>query len=93
MMEVTKTIVRKYDVYDCAKWEVTIGETLSFREEHGIRNRGLDKCFICGYKFAHNEKPFLGFIKNHANQFICAKCAEKVNPDRVRSENNHEKII
>lgn len=47
----------------------------------------LISALYVGTKFSHDEKPFLGLIKNHANQFICVKCAEKVNPDRVRSEN------
>lgn len=82
-MEVVKTTVRKFDVYDCVKWGTTVGDTLSFRDEHGIKNRGLDKCFICGYKFPPDEFPYLGLIKNHANQFICRNCAEKVNPERI----------
>lgn len=85
-MKITKTTVREYEICDCAKWRQTIGETLAFRESHGIKNRGLDKCFVCGYKFGNEEYPYLALIKNYKNQFICEKCAEKVNPDRVRSE-------
>ena len=66
-----------------------IGETLMFRQSLGVKNRGLDKCFACGYKFGSEEKPYLGLIKNHSNQFICRECAMKVNPERVRySEEN-----
>ena len=36
----------------------------------------------------------LALIKNYKNQFICEKCAEKVNPDRVRSKmGNDEKTV
>lgn len=80
---------RNYEIYDCAKWQSTIGETLMFRQSLGVKNRGLDKCFACGYKFGSEEKPYLGLIKNHSNQFICRECAMKVNPERVRySEEN-----
>ena len=93
-MKITKTTVREYEICDCAKWRQTIGETLAFRESHGIKNRGLDKCFVCGYKFGNEEYPYLALIKNYKNQFICEKCAEKVNPDRVRSETgNDEKTV
>lgn len=88
-MKISKTTVRNYEIYDCAKWQSTIGETLMFRQQHGIKNRGLDKCFACGYEFDSEEKPYLGLIKNHSNQFICRECAMKVNPERVRySEEN-----
>ena len=93
-MKITKTTVREYEICDCAKWRQTIGETLAFRESRGIKNRGLDKCFVCGYKFGNEEYPYLALIKNYKNQFICEKCAEKVNPDRVRSETgNDEKTV
>lgn len=50
--------------------------------------------FVCGYKFGNEEYPYLALIKNYKNQFICEKCAEKVNPDRVRSETgNDEKTV
>lgn len=88
-MKISKTTVRNYEIYDCAKWQSTIGETLMFRQQHGIKNRGLDKCFACGYEFDSEEEPYLGLIKNHSNQFICRECAMKVNPERVRySEEN-----
>lgn len=58
-MKISKTTVRNYEIYDCAKWQSTIGETLMFRQQHGIKNRGLDKCFACGYKFDSEEKPYL----------------------------------
>ena len=93
-MKITKTIVREYEICDFAKWSQTIGETLTFRESRGIKNRGLDKCFACGYKFENEEYPYLALIKNYKNQFICEKCAEKVNPDRVRSKmGNDEKTV
>lgn len=93
-MKITKTTVREYEICDCTKWRPTIGETLAFRESRGIKNRGLDKCFVCGYKFGNEEYPYLALIKNYKNQFICEKCAEKVNPDRVRSETgNDEKTV
>lgn len=50
-MKISKTTVRNYEIYDCAKWQSTIGETLMFRQSLGVKNRGLDKCFACGYKF------------------------------------------
>ena len=56
-MKITKTTVREYEICDCAKWRQTIGETLAFRESRGIKNRGLDKCFVCGYKFGNEEYP------------------------------------
>lgn len=27
-MKISKTTVRNYEIYDCAKWQSTIGETL-----------------------------------------------------------------
>lgn len=58
-MKISKTTVRNYEIYDCAKWQNTIGETLMFRQQHGIKNRGLDKCFACGYKFGSEENHIL----------------------------------
>lgn len=31
-MKISKTTVRNYEIYDCAKWQSTIGETLMFRK-------------------------------------------------------------
>ena len=46
------------------------------------------------YKYMTKEYPYLALIKNYKNQFICEKCAEKVNPDRVRSKmGNDEKTV
>lgn len=42
-MKISKTTVRNYEIYDCAKWQSTIGETLMFRQSLGVKNRGLDK--------------------------------------------------
>lgn len=82
-MKIIKTITKTYNVYDCVKWESTIENTLNTRTTLGIRNNGLNKCFCCEHKFELNEFPYLVFIQNHENRFICNQCAEKVLEERV----------
>lgn len=42
-MIITKTTTRKYDIYDCAKWQMTVGKTISLREKIGMQNKGLNQ--------------------------------------------------
>ena len=37
-MKISKTTVRNYEIYDCAKWQSTIGETLMFRQRADINS-------------------------------------------------------
>lgn len=82
-MKITKTTIKTYEIYDCAKWEMSIGETIVRREKVGMKTRGYDKCFACGHKFKSDDFPYLGLIRNHSNEFICTDCARKVNPERI----------
>lgn len=77
-MKLTKTTTNTYEIYDCKKWICSVGETLKHREKIGLKNIGFDKCFVCGSKFKDNDFPYLGFVRNHRNVFLCEKCAVKV---------------
>lgn len=77
-MKITRTTTKTYEIYDCTKWDSTVGETIKHREEVGLKNRGLDKCFACGKKFKGSDFPYLGLVRNHKNVFLCEKCAEEV---------------
>lgn len=92
-MKITKTIVRTYNIYDCAKWGMTIGDTVKRRERAGIKTAIEDKCFVCGYKFKFVDFPNLALIRNHTNEFVCEKCARKIkesikNDKKVGEEND-----
>ena len=50
-MIIKKTITKTYDIYDCVKWGMTVRDTISARERKGLKNSGLDRCFVCGKKF------------------------------------------
>lgn len=82
-MKITKTTTKTYDVYDCAKWRMSIGDTIISREKVGMKTRDFDKCFICKKKFEYNDFPYLALIRGHKNSFICEDCAKKVNQERV----------
>lgn len=77
-MKLTKTTTKTYEIYDCVKWECTVGSTIKHREKVGLKNLGLDKCFCCGKKFKGDDFPYLGLVRNHRNVFLCEKCAGKV---------------
>lgn len=90
-MKITKTTTKTYDIYDCAKWQMTVGNTIVNRERVGMKSRGFDKCFICKKNFNSDEYPYLALIRNHANAFICEDCARKVNAERVeQNEQSNE---
>lgn len=82
-MKITKTTTKTYDIYDCAKWQMTVGDTILKREQIGMKTKGFDKCFICKHKFNPSEIPYLALIRTHPNVFICKDCAKKVNKERV----------
>ena len=50
-MIITKTTTRKYEIYDCAKWQMTVGNTISSREKMGMSTKGLNQCFVCKREF------------------------------------------
>ena len=77
-MKITKTTTKTYEIYDCARWEMTVGDAIQGREKAGMKNKGLDKCFCCEKKFQSEEIPFLALIRNYKNMFICEKCAEQL---------------
>ena len=79
-MKITKTSVKSYDIYDAIEWEFTFGETMETRKKaFGNKNdKYLEKCFICGHKFQESEIPWLGFVKNDKNVFLCKECGKKV---------------
>ena len=64
-MKITKTTTKTYDVYDCAKWGMSVGDTIAKREKVGMKSSGLDKCFICKKEFEYNDIPFLALIRGH----------------------------
>lgn len=82
-MKITKRFTRKYEVYDCAEWMSTFGDTISYRKTLGLNNKGLSKCFICGKKFNDDEYPYLAAVKNHKNVFICKDCAKEVKSNDI----------
>ena len=77
-MIIKKTSTKTYDIYDCVKWGMTVRDTISSRERKGLKNSGLDRCFVCGKKFDDDYFPNLALIKGAKNQFICDDCAEAV---------------
>jgi hypothetical protein len=83
-MIIKKTSTKTYDIYDCAKWGMTVKNTISAREQKGMKSAGLDKCFICGKRFDGDYLPYLALIRGHKNQFICDECAESV--QKVREQ-------
>lgn len=85
-MIITKTTTRKYDIYDCAKWQMTVGKTISSREKMGMSNKGLDQCFACKKSFNYDDYPYLALVKNHKNVFVCEECAK-----RILEEKNEQK--
>lgn len=75
-MIITKTTTRKYDIYDCAKWQMTVGNTISSREKMGMST--ANQCFACKRIFNYDDYPYLALVKNHKNVFVCEECAKKV---------------
>lgn len=81
-MIVTKTTTRKYDNYDCAKWQMTVGNTISSREMMGMTTKGFNQCFVCKKNFNYDDYPYLALVKNHKNVFVCEGCAKKILEER-----------
>lgn len=79
-MKITKKHTTTYEIYEAHKWMATFGETMDAREKvyKDARNKGLDKCFACGYKFKDDDIPWLAFVKRHRNVFLCESCAKQV---------------
>lgn len=79
-MKITRTYTKTYDIYESHKWESTFGETMAGREKiyKDAKSKGLDKCFVCGYKFKYSDIPWISFVKNHKNVFLCEECAKQV---------------
>lgn len=77
-MKIKKTTTKTYEIYDCAKCEMSVGETITKREKVGMKNKGLDRCFCCGLHFSSNYVPYIALIRNHRNAFICEGCANEV---------------
>ena len=79
-MKITKTYTKTYDIYESYKCTYTFGETMAAREKicKDTHNKGLDKCFVCGYNFKNDDIPWLSFVKNHRNVFLCETCAKQV---------------
>lgn len=81
-MKITKTTTRTYEIYNCAKWNMSVGDTIYHRERVGMKSKGFDKCFICGKQFLASDYPYLAIVRNHANVFICEDCAKKIQAER-----------
>ena len=77
-MIVTKTTTRNYDIYDCAKWQMTVGNTIAAREKVHMSTNGLNSCFACKRSLNYDEYPYLALVKNHKNVFVCENCANKI---------------
>ena len=79
-MKVTRTHTKTYDVYEAVEWESTFGQTMECRNRiFGTSiDKYLKKCFVCGHKFEDSEIPWLGFVRNHKNVFLCKECGGKV---------------
>lgn len=82
-MKITKTTTKTYDIYDCAKWGMSVGDTIVRREKVGMKSKGFDKCFACNKKFNYDDYPYLALVRGHKNVFICEECAKQVNLERV----------
>ena len=81
-MKVSKTTIRNYEIYDCAKWRSTIGETLMFRQQHGIKKRGLPmeveeihvdeyRCPACGAENTCGDISLIG-------DSYCPECGQAI---------------
>lgn len=81
-MIITKTTTRKYDIYDCAKWQMTAGNTIAQRERLHMSTKGLNQCFVCKKTFDYGDYPYLALVKNHKNVFVCEDCAKKILEDK-----------
>lgn len=77
-MIITKTTTRKYDIYDCAKWQMTVGNTISSIEKMGMTTKEFNRCFVCKRTFNYDDYPYLALVKNHKNVFVCEECAKKI---------------
>ena len=81
-MIITKTVARKYDIYDCAKWQMTVGNTIAGRERLHMSTKGMNQCFACKKTFNYDDYPYLALVKNHKNVFVCEDCAKKILEDK-----------
>lgn len=77
-MIITKITTRKYDLYVCAKWQMTVGNTIAGRKRLHMSTKGLDHCFACNKTFDYKDYPYLALVKNHRNVFVCEDCAKKI---------------
>ena len=59
-MKISKTTVRNYEIYDCAKWQSTIGEAI----ERGHKCRGCGGIIYGRYNYCMSCAQRKGFIKN-----------------------------
>lgn len=83
-MIIEKVTIRKYDIYDCAKWQMTVGNTIAAREKMCMTTKGLNQCFVCKKLFDYDDYPYLALVKNHKNVFVCENCAKKI----IEGKNN-----
>lgn len=79
-MKIFRNYTKTFDIYEAHKWDHTYGETMESRRkickpEH---HKGYEKCFVCNHKFNDQEIPWLAFVKNHKNVFLCEICGKKV---------------
>ena len=49
---------------------MTVRDTISARERKGLKNSGLDRCFVCGKKFDDDYFPNLALIKGAKNNLF-----------------------
>lgn len=80
MLKITKikTITKTYDIYNCAKWGMTVGDIIDCKKKAGLKTTGDEKCFVCGHKFKSVDIPNIALIRNHTNEFVCDECARKI---------------
>lgn len=90
MILIKTGMTRKYNIYDCAKWSMTIKDTIIKRAKMGLKTNGFDKCFMCNKKFDGADIPYLALIHNYKNQFICDDCAQKVLMMKGKSKEEEE---
>lgn len=76
-MKVTKTTTKNYDVkfYPNAV-DFTWESFRTMREKHNQSTSKFAKCFICGHKFADNEKLVFITVSGKGNLFGCKSCFE-----------------
>lgn len=86
MIEVKKTITRKYEIYKASGFGTWGDLKVSRSKLYGERGmNGMHKCFICEKKFSEPDHINICFVKSYKNVLVCDECARRVNDARERT--------